>query len=135
MAVLDLQEQEQIEALKAWWKFNRTQIIGGVLIAVVVLGGWRGWQYFQGKQAGEASVLYVEFSKQVGSNDLKRINDAAAAIMDHHAATIYATQAALLAAQSNEHGKNITQAKVLLQWVIDHASEMGLKEVARLRLH
>ena len=43
-------------------------------------------------------------------------------------------RAALLAAQVNEQGKDAAQAKKQLQWVVDHAGEAGLKDVARLRL-
>ncbi len=40
----------------------------------------------------------------------------------------------MLAAQVNEQGKEAARAKTQLQWVIDHAAEAGLKDVARLRL-
>ena len=140
MATLDLQEQEQIDALKAWWNDNGTTVLGALLIVVVVMGGWRGWQYYQAKQAGEAVMLYQQFAMQLESNDTKRINDAAAAVMDKFASTAYAPRAALLAAQVNEQGlengqgRDVPRAKTQLQWVIDHAGEAGLKDVARLRL-
>ncbi len=134
MAALDLHEQEQFEALKAWWKDNRLQILGAVLIVVIAMGGWRGWQYYQHKQAGEAATLYQQFIEQLASHDAKRVNDAAAAVMDKFASTAYATRAALLAAQVNEQGRDLAHAKTQLQWVADHAGEADLKDVARLRL-
>jgi predicted negative regulator of RcsB-dependent stress response len=134
MAVLDSHEEEQLEALKAWWKENRNQILGGILIVVVVMGGWRGWQYYRHQQAVEAATLYQQFIQQISSKDPKRINDAATAVMDKFPSTPYATRAALLAAQVNEQGKDKTRAKTQLQWVIDHAGEDTLKDVARLRL-
>jgi predicted negative regulator of RcsB-dependent stress response len=134
MAVLDLQEQEQLEALKAWWKDNRNQILGALLIVVVAMGGWRGWQYHQHNQSSEAATLYVEFIRQLEGTDAVRVNDAAAAVMDRFAATAYASRAALLAAQVNEQRKDVPRAKTQLQWVIDHAGEAELRDVARLRL-
>lgn len=134
MAVLDSQEQEQIEALKAWWKDNRNQLLGALLIVIVAMGGWRGWQSYQHKQAEEAATLYHQFIEQLASNDAKRINDAAVAVTDKFASTAYAARAALLAAQVNEQGKDLARAKTQLQWVIDHAGETSLKDVARLRL-
>ena len=134
MAVLDLQEQEQIDSLKAWWKDNGNWILGIVLVAVVVMGGWRGWQYYQNKQASEAATLYQQFVEQLSSNDAKRVNDAAAAVMDKYAGTAYAPRAALIAAQVNEMGKDAPRAKTQLQWVIDHAREEGLKSAANLRM-
>jgi len=134
MAALDLQEQEQLDTLKAWWKDNGNWILGAVLVVVVAMGGWRGWQYYQHKQAGEAATLFQQFVEQLASHDAKRVNDAAAAVMDKYASTPYASHAALAAAQVNEQGKDVARAKTQLQWVIDHASEASLKDVARLRL-
>jgi predicted negative regulator of RcsB-dependent stress response len=134
MAVLNLQEQEQIEALKAWWKDNRNLVLSMLLIMVVTMGGWRGWQYYQHKQADEAATLYRQFIEQLASNDAKRINDAAAAVTEKFASTAYASRSALLAAQVNEQGRDMARAKTQLQWVIDNAGEATLKDVARLRL-
>lgn len=133
MAALDLQEQEQLDTLKAWWKDNGTWILGSVLFVVVAMGGWRGWQYYQNKQSTEAATLYQQFEEQLASNDAKRVNDAALAVMDKYAATPYAARAALIAAQVNEQSKDLLRAKTQLQWVIEHAKEDGLKSVAGLR--
>ncbi len=134
MAVLDLEEQEQLATMKAWWNDNRTWLVGALLVSAVVVGGWRGWQYYQNKQANDSAVLYAEFVKQVESNDIKRVNDAAEMVMDKYAGSAYASRAALLAAQLNEQGKDAAKAKTQLQWVIDHSSEAGLKDVASLRM-
>lgn len=134
MAALDLQEQEQFEALKTWWKDNRKQLLGMLLIVLAVTGAWRGWDYYQHTQADQAANLFQQFTSQLPGKDSKRINDAAAAVMDKFASTAYAPRAALLAAQMNEQGKNPALAKTQLQWVIEHAAEDTLKDVARLRL-
>ena len=129
-----MHEQEQIDALKAWWKDNRNHILAGVLIATVAVGGWRGWQYYQDGQSGDAARLYAEFTRQLDSKDAKRINDAAAAITGKFASSVYASRAALQAAQANELGKDPALARTQLQWVIDHTGEAGLKAVAQLRI-
>jgi predicted negative regulator of RcsB-dependent stress response len=134
MAALDLEEQEQLAAFKAWWQDNGTWLIGTLLLCVLVVGGWKGWQYYQNKQANESAVMYGEFVKQVESNDIKRVNDAATMVMDKYAGSAYASRAALLAAQFNEEAKDVAKAKTQLQWVVDHSAEAGLQDVARLRL-
>lgn len=134
MAALDLQEQEQLDALKAWWNENGNMVLGALLVAVVAMGGWRGWQYYQHKQSSEAATLYAGFEQQLQSRDAKRTNDAAAAVMDRYPSSGYAPRAALLAAQVNEEGGDVARARTQLQWVIDHAGEEGLKNVARLRM-
>ena len=134
MAALDLQEQEQLDTLKAWWTENGSRLLGALLVVVVAMGGWRGWQYYQNQQSSEAATLYAGFVRQLESGDVKRINDAATVVMGSYASSGYASRAALLAAQVNEQGKEAARAKTQLQWVIDHAAEAGLKDVARLRL-
>jgi len=134
MAVLDSHEQEQIEALKAWWNENGNWVLGALLVAVVTVGGWRGWQYYRHQQAIEAATLFQQVAEQVASNDPKRVNDAADAVMDRFPSSAYAARAALLAAQVNERGKDVARAKTQLQWVIEHTGEDTLKDVARLRL-
>ncbi len=134
MATLDLQEQEQVDAFKHWWKDNGKWIL---LLLALVLGGiaaTKGWQSYKNKQANEAATLFAELNKQVSSNDPKRINDAAAAVMDQYGSSAYAPRAALLAAQVNIQARDAARAKTQLHWVIDHASEAALKDVARLKL-
>ena len=134
MATLDLQEQEQIDAIKGWWNENGKWLL---LLVVVLVGGFaavRGWQSYQNNQTSGASILYAELEQQISSKDPKRINDAAAAVMDKFSATPYAPRAALLAAQVNIQVADLARAKTQLQWVIDQADESGLKHVARLKL-
>jgi len=134
MATLDLHEQEQVDAFKAWWKDNGKWLL---LVLVLVLGGFaamKGWHFYKDKQASEAATLFAELNKQVNSNDPKRINDAAQAVIDQYGSSAYAPRAALLAAQANIQAKDAARAKTQLQWVIDHAGEAALKDVARLKL-
>ncbi|MDD3884783.1 MAG: tetratricopeptide repeat protein [Gallionella sp.] len=134
MSALDLQEQEQIDALKAWWKENANKLIGLVLVVALAAAGWRGWQYYQNTQAVEAATLYAGFIQQVDSGDSKRINDAAAEVMERYPRTAYAPRAALLAAQVNEQAGDTGRASTQLQWALAHTGEPGLKSVAGLRL-
>lgn len=134
MAVLDSQEEEQIESLKSWWKDNSNWVLGVVTVAVIATGGWRGWQYYQTKQSTESATLYQQFTQQLASNDPKRVNDAASILMDKYAGTPYAAQSALVAAQVNEMTGEALRNKTDLQWVIEHATDEGTKSVAALRM-
>ena len=83
MATLDLQEQEQVDAFKHWWKDNGTWLLLLLVLALGGLAATKGWQSYKDKQANEAATLFAELNKQISSNDPKRINDAAAAVIDH----------------------------------------------------
>jgi predicted negative regulator of RcsB-dependent stress response len=134
MAALDFQEQEQVDAFKHWWKDNGKWVLIAVMVAVIGFGGVRGWQVYQAKQNTEAATLYGEVVQQIASNDPKRVNDATAALVGKYGSSAYAARAQLLAAQVNIQARDNAQAKTQLQWVIDHAKEEGLQNVARLKL-
>lgn len=134
MAALDLQEQEQVDALKAWWKDNAKWVAGGLTLALAIYAGVWGWKYWHAQQNSEAAALYMDVLKQMGSNDPKRVNDVAAAMVSKYGSTFYAGRAQLLAAQYNMQAKDSAAAAGQLQWVIDFASDDGMKQVARLQL-
>jgi len=134
MAMIDLQEQEQLDALKAWWKDNSKWVITALAIVVFAYAALTYWKHYQGKQAAEASTLYAEVLKQVASNDPKRINDSVTALVEKYSNTAYAPRAQLLAVQTNIQAKDLARAKTQLEWVIAHASESGLQDTARLKL-
>ena len=134
MSMIDLQEQEQLDALKAWWKDNSKWLITTVVAVLVAYAALTFWKSYQGKQAAEASTLYAEVLKQVASNDPKRINDSVVALVEKYSGTAYAPRAQLLAVQANIQAKDLVRAKSQLEWVIAHASESGLQDTARLKL-
>jgi predicted negative regulator of RcsB-dependent stress response len=131
---LDLQEQEQLDEFKAWWEDNRKFVILAAVILFGGIGGVQAWRSHHVKQSTQASTLFAELGAQVASKDPKRVNDAAQAVIDKFGSSGYAPRAALIAARTDIQEKDVAQAKVRLQWVLDHASEDGLKDLARLKL-
>lgn len=134
MAELDLQEQEQVDALKAWWKENSRWLIGAVMVGLLGYAGTQYWKKYQAGQNAEAARLYAEVERQTASNDAKRVADAAAALVSRYGGSAYAPRAQLLAAQASMQAGDVAQAKVQLQWVMENASETGLQDTARLKL-
>ena len=129
----DLQEQEQIDALKAWWKENRRVVILTVTAFVVAMAGVQGWRYYQQSQAQQAAELYGALQQLVPENNAKKIREGAATLIDKFSSTAYAPRAALIAAKVNYQAGDAQSAKAQLQWVIDHAAEDELQDIARLR--
>lgn len=134
MSMIDTQEQEQLDALKAWWKENRKWLLTVLVIVIVAYAAFAYWKSYQGKQAAEAATLYAEVLKQVASNDPKRINDSVAVLVEKYSGTAYAPRAQLLAVQTNMQVKDLARAKSQLEWVIARAGESGLRDTARLKL-
>jgi predicted negative regulator of RcsB-dependent stress response len=131
---LDLEEQEQLAELKHFWK-QYGNIITWVLIVVFgSVAAWNGYQYWQGKQANQASVMYDEVDRAVQSGDVARIDRSLADMKDRFAGTVYAEQAALLAAKAYSDKGNQDAAKAALTWVADKAKDEGYQSIAKLRL-
>ena len=134
MASYDLEEQDQIEELKAWWSRYGGAIATALVIAALVVIGIQGWRWWTNKRAADASVLYTAVSEAVRSKDAAKAQDAIRDLTDRYAGTGYAPRAALLYAKMLYDAGDRKGASAQLSWVIDHATEDGLKAVARYRL-
>jgi predicted negative regulator of RcsB-dependent stress response len=134
MAVYDLEEQEKLDDLKAWWEQNSKYVSAAVVVVALVVIGVQGWRWYQRTQAEQASVLYQAVSQAVRANDLSKAKEPASQIVARFARTAYAPRAALLYARMLYDGGDKAGARAQLQWVVDHASEDELKAIARFRL-
>ena len=134
MAVYDLDEQEKIDDLKAWWALYGKYVSAGITALALVVIAVQGWRWYQQNQAEKASVLYQAVSQAARANDLAKAKDPATQIVAQFGGTAYAPRAALLYAKLLYDAGDKPGAKGELQWVIDHAGEDELKTVARFRL-
>ena len=134
MAVYDLEEQEKIDELKAFWRRWGNAISAAVIAVCLAYVGVQGWRWYQDKQAEEAAVLYGAVASGVRAKDVPKARDAMAQLADRFGRTGYAPRAALLYAKLAWDQGDKAGAKVQLQWAIDRAAEDELKQVARFRL-
>lgn len=131
---LDLEEQEQLDQLKHFWK-SYGNLITWVLIAVFgAIAAWNGYQYWQRRQAAQAAAMHDEVERSAQSQDLARLERALADMKERFGGTTYAQQAGLLAARTFHDKGKADAAKTALTWVAETASDEGLRAVARLRL-
>ena len=134
MAVYDLEEQEKLDDLKAWWEQNSKYVSAAVVVVALVVIGVQGWRWYQRTQAEQASVLYQAVSQAARANDVSKAKEPASQIVDRFARTAYAPRAALLYAKMLYDSGDKAGARAQLQWVVDHASGDELKAIARFRL-
>jgi predicted negative regulator of RcsB-dependent stress response len=127
-------EEEQVEAIKKWWKDNGKSVIGGIVLGFAIIGGWQGWQGHQRNQ-GEVASAYFDAMRQAvrtGQND-KAIADGKR-LIGEYGGTAYASFAALELARLSYQGGEKAAARNHLQWVSDSAPDPSIRELARLRL-
>lgn len=129
----DLEEQEQLDEFKAWWKQYGKLITNVALAALVAYAAYQGWKFYQGKQAVAASAQYQELLVS-DEKDLKGIQQKSAVLMDKYASTPYAGRAALFAAKANYQANEVKSAKAQLEWTVSHAKETSVSAIAGLQL-
>jgi predicted negative regulator of RcsB-dependent stress response len=130
----DLEEQEKIDELKAWWKQYGQMVIAVAVAACIGAGAAAGWQWYKRTQSEQASQLYGVLEKAMMANDLKQIRDVSAQLMDKFGGTAYGPMAALAGAKANFDAGDTAAAGVQLRWAIEHAKDEGIAATARLRL-
>lgn len=130
----DLEEQEQLATLKAWWNKYGNLVTWLLIAALAGYAAWNGWNYYQRNQANQAAALYDELQKAVSAKDNARVLRAAGDMQNKFGRTAYAQMASLAAAKSAWDAKDTAAARTQLQWVIDHAQDAEYKALARIRL-
>jgi len=134
MVAYDLEEQEQLAELKAWWKEHGGAVILGATLALAAFGAWNGWIWYQRSQAAQAAVLYDALQKAARANDLKAVRDTAGAILENFPRTAYAPLAALVSAKVQFQAGDPKTARAQLEWVVEHANNDQIRSIATLRL-
>ena len=134
MPVYDLEEQDQIDELKAWWSRYGNTIAVALILGLLVVAGIQGYRWYTAKRAESASVLYSAVSDAVRTKDSAKAKDAIAELTQSYAGTGYAPRAELLYAKMLYDAGDRKGAATQLQWVIDHASEEEIRAVGRYRL-
>ena len=130
----DLEEQEQIDTLKSWWKQYGNLVTWLVIAGLAAFSGWSAWNYYQRSQAAQAGQLYDEIGRAVAAKDNARVLRGAADMRDKFGRTAYAEMAALLAAKVAFEANDLNGAKAQLQWVVDNGRDDEYRALARIRL-
>jgi predicted negative regulator of RcsB-dependent stress response len=134
MAAYDLDEQEKLGDLKAWWNRNGNIVTGIVVVLALAVAGTQVWKWWGKKQAAEASTLYFAISEGITKNEAAKIKDATAQLLEKFPSTGFAPRGALLAAKAAFDANDLDAARKHLEWVVANSKEDELKSVARLRL-
>jgi predicted negative regulator of RcsB-dependent stress response len=134
MATYDLDEQERLDELKAWWKSWGNMVMIGLAVLIAAAAGWRYWQNHTVTQSLEAATVYEKLTQSLAANDAKGARDAGAMLIDQYKGTAYAPRAALLLAKLNVIAKDVKSAQAQLEWAATHSKEPAVKDLARLRL-
>ena len=129
----DLEEQEQIASLKAFWSKYGNLITWVLIIALGSYSGFMYWKNHQVAQASEASALYDQLQQSLTAKDNVKVQRIAGDVETRYASSSYAQMSALAAAKSAFEAADLKTAKAQLNWVVAHGND-EYQSIAKLRL-
>jgi predicted negative regulator of RcsB-dependent stress response len=129
----DHEEQEQLDALKAFWSRYGNIVTWTLIIALAAYAGYNFWNTHQRGKSVEASALYDELLVSVQANDNAKVQRIASDVESKYGSTAYAQMSALGAAKAAFEANDLKTAKSRLQWVIENGND-EYKSIARLRM-
>ena len=131
---LDLEEQEQLDQLKAFWKQYGNLVTWLLIAALAAYAAWNGWNWWQREQSAKAGAMYDELDKAAQAGDADKAGRVFADLRERFPRTAYAEQGAMLAAKLQFDKGQAENARATLTWVSENALETEYQTIARLRL-
>jgi predicted negative regulator of RcsB-dependent stress response len=126
-------EEQQVEAIKDWWKENGKAVILG---AVVGIGGLLGWRYYQDSVASAqeaASESYTAAVQQIAASGVEAEADVQSFI-DANKDSQYSVLAALQLAKVQVEAGNLDEALAQLEWAQSATDDQAVSAVIHYRL-
>jgi predicted negative regulator of RcsB-dependent stress response len=131
---LDLEEQEQLDRVKHFWKQWGNPITWLLVIVLGSYAAWMGWRWYERDQGVKAAALYDELDRAVREADAAKVERAFGDLRQRFGSTAFTQQGALLAARFQAEQGQTDAAIATLTWAADKADEAEYRTVARLRL-
>jgi predicted negative regulator of RcsB-dependent stress response len=133
MATYDLEEQEQLDEIKTWWKQYGNLLTNALTAVALAVIAWQGWNWYQRDQSAQASMVYSVLQKAVQNKDSQQTKAASGELLAKFGGTKYASLGALTAAKAMIDAGDAKTAKLQLLWVVENGKD-ELRDLARLRL-
>ena len=130
----DLEEQESLDQLKAWWEKWGTLTMTVITAGCLAFAAYNGWHWYKRYQGNKATVAYVQLQTAFVQNDEKNIKSLADGLMQEYPNHVFAALAALMKASNDQQAGRLDDARTALNWVINEAKRPEYDAVARVRL-
>jgi len=127
------EDEEQLEAIRDWWRRNGRAVIAGVVLAVVGVLGWQQWNAYQERQAQAAAEAYAAIAGALEDGDLAAAGNRLADLREAHGDSPYAVLASLRVASAELAADDPAAAAETLGWASGRETGAALGEIARLR--
>jgi predicted negative regulator of RcsB-dependent stress response len=126
-------EEEQLEALKRWWKENGASTVIGIGIGIAIIVGWNYWQEHKKTQAQQASAIYDQLLKASETDQKETVDKLAKRLQEQFIGSNYAAYGGLFQAKVKVQQGDIPAAKEILKKIAD-GKDKELSHIAKIRL-
>ena len=130
---LDLEEQEQLDQLKAFWKRYGNLITWLLIVVLGAYAAWNGWNWYQRDQAGKSSAMFDQLDKAAAAGDVDQATRVFADMKERYPRTAFTEQGGLMAAKVQVEKGKPDAALETLNWIGANATEAEYQTVAKLR--
>jgi predicted negative regulator of RcsB-dependent stress response len=132
--VEDLSDLEREEQLRNFWRENWLTILGGIVIGLAAIAGWRYWQARGNARAERAEAAYASVIDALSANQRDQALERAKQLRADNPRSPYADQAELALARAAVERRDLDEAVRLLRGIVDGSHDEDLRHVARTRL-
>ncbi|WP_407275657.1 YfgM family protein [Halothiobacillus sp. DCM-1] len=127
-------DDEQLDQLRTLWAHYGKTLIAGLVLGLIVLGGWLGWQNWQARQQTAAALAFHQIEQLVRAQQPKAAMEAARQLATDHQGSIYAALALLVAGKEAMAQNDLPKAEIYLRDAMKNTHEPALIALAQLRL-
>jgi len=131
---VNLSEEEQVEALKSWWKENGRSVVGGVVLGLGAVFGWQYWNQYQDGVAGQGSEMLSNLTSAIEAKDFNSASQVAGSMIEQYPGVAYGLFAALDLARIRMDQGDTAAAQAILRTALQQGGDASLMQIARLRL-
>lgn len=126
-------EEQQVEAIKDWWKENGKAVIFG---AVIGLGGLFGWRFYQDSVTSGQEAVSASYTKAIQTLTTKGVDGEAdvQSFIDSNSKSEYAVLAAMQLAKAQVQAGQLDEALAQLEWAKNATGDAALKPVITYRV-
>lgn len=129
-----LDDRERADRVKQWWKENGLSIVGGAVLGLAAIFGWRTWQAQEQAHAEAAAQAFRSLQEQAQTLSLEEVGERMERFRTEFGDTPYASLAALEGALLYYRADEAAKAEPLYEFAIDKGEPVEVRDVARLRL-
>lgn len=132
-------EEEQVEALKQWWKDNGKSLVLTIALSVGAVLSWNAYQDYQLQQAEAASGYFQRLLNNapeglLSDKDIANIRHNSELLKTEFGSSVYAQFAGLMVARVEVQVGDLAAAAAELEWVLEQQGDAETAAIAAIRL-